>query len=158
GSRDRQNYRPSDSRGTRHRPRTDPQTQPLLETILRAHWGAIAACDFFAVEVLTVRGLVRYYVYFVMELRTPCVEIAGISAEPHGAWMIQIARNLTDTEDGFLLGKTHLIPRPGSALHQGVSEPPPPDRNRASFAARQEPQSQCLRREVRPLHQVRVSR
>ena len=32
------------------------------ETFLKAHWGAIAATDFFSVEVLTRTGLVRYFV------------------------------------------------------------------------------------------------
>lgn len=36
---------------------------------LRAHWGAIAATDFFSVEVLTLHGLVRYFVLFVIDLR-----------------------------------------------------------------------------------------
>jgi hypothetical protein len=30
------------------------------KTFLKAHWGPIAAADFFSVEVLTRRGLVRY--------------------------------------------------------------------------------------------------
>jgi Homeodomain-like domain len=34
---------------------------------LRAHWGAIAATDFFSVEVLTLHGLVRYFVLFVID-------------------------------------------------------------------------------------------
>src|SRR5262249_51552527 len=34
-------------------------------TFLRSHCGVIAAMDFFAVEVLTLRGLVRYFVLFV---------------------------------------------------------------------------------------------
>ena len=32
------------------------------KTFLKAHWGAIAATDFFSVEVLTRAGLVRYFV------------------------------------------------------------------------------------------------
>jgi len=32
-------------------------------TFLKTHWGAIAACDFFTVEVLTFTGLVRYHVF-----------------------------------------------------------------------------------------------
>jgi putative transposase len=39
-------------------------------TFLRAHWGAIAAADFFSVEVLTVGGLVRYLIPFVIDLKT----------------------------------------------------------------------------------------
>ena len=41
-------------------------------------------------------GLVRYVVFFVMTLKTRTVEIAGITSEPDGAWMTQLARNLTD--------------------------------------------------------------
>jgi hypothetical protein len=46
--------------------------------ILRAHWGAIAAMDFFTVEVVTWTGLVRYHVLFVIDLASRRVEIAGI--------------------------------------------------------------------------------
>ena len=79
------------------------------KTFLAAHWEAIAAADFFTVEVLTTAGLVRYFVFFVVRLETRRVEIAGITCSPCGEWMKQIARNLTDCEDGFLLGMRHLI-------------------------------------------------
>ncbi len=79
------------------------------KTFLKAHWGTIAAADFFTVEVLTTSGLVRYFVFFVIELQTRKVEIAGITANPHGRWMQQIGRNLTDAVDGFLMGKRYLI-------------------------------------------------
>ncbi|MFT5510727.1 MAG: putative transposase, partial [Hyphomicrobiaceae bacterium] len=62
-------------------------------TFLKAHWGAIAATDFFTVEVLTRTGLVRYLVLFVIELETRRVNIAGIAPDPDGPWMKQIARN-----------------------------------------------------------------
>jgi len=35
------------------------------KTFLQAHFGGIAAIDFFTVEVLTLSGLVRYFVLFV---------------------------------------------------------------------------------------------
>ncbi len=76
---------------------------------LRFHWGAIVACDFLTVEVLTLHGLVRYHVFFVIDLASRRVEIGGIVRQPTGAWMMQVARNLLDAEDGFLVGKTHLI-------------------------------------------------
>jgi putative transposase len=79
------------------------------EAFLKAHWGAIAATDFFSVEVLTRTGLVRYFVLFIIDLRTRRVEIAGIIQQPEKEWMNQIARNLTDCEDGFLNGSRHLI-------------------------------------------------
>jgi len=39
-------------------------------TFLRAHWGAIAAMDFFTVEAVTLVGLVRYHVLFVLDLES----------------------------------------------------------------------------------------
>ena len=69
---------------------------------MAAHWDGLAAADFFTVEVLTWRGLVRYVVFFVMKLKTRTVEIAGITSQPHEPWMTQMARNLTDPHDGFL--------------------------------------------------------
>jgi hypothetical protein len=48
-------------------------------------------------------------VFFVIELKTRAVQIAGIRISPNGAWMQQVARNLLDPEDGFLHNATHLI-------------------------------------------------
>ena len=79
------------------------------KTFLAAHWDAIAAADFFSVEVLTAGGLVRYLVLFVIELKTRRVHIAGIRSQPDGAWMAQVARNLTDAVAGPLRGFRHLI-------------------------------------------------
>lgn len=78
-------------------------------TFLKAHWGAISAADFFTVEVLRPHGLVRYFVLFVIDLKTRTVEIAGICRQPTGAWMLQIARNLTDADSGPLTGARFLI-------------------------------------------------
>ena len=79
------------------------------KTFLAAHWDGIAAADFFTVEVLTLSGLVRYVVFFVMTLKTRRVEIAGITSEADGPWMMQLARNLTDPGDGFLRGAQYII-------------------------------------------------
>jgi len=48
-------------------------------------------------------------VLFVIEYSTRRVQIAGIKTNPDGQWMKQIARNLTDNEDGFLKGKRYFI-------------------------------------------------
>jgi putative transposase len=85
------------------------QRQLSWREFLRAHWGAIAACDFFTVEVLTLHGLVRYHLFFVIDLASRRVEICGITSQPTGAWMVQVARNLLDVTAGFLISKTHLI-------------------------------------------------
>ena len=78
-------------------------------TFIKAHWGAIVATDLFTVEVVNPFGLVRYHVLFVIDIATRCVCIGGISSDPNGEWMKQVARNLTDMWDGFLLGKRYLI-------------------------------------------------
>ena len=70
---------------------------------------SIAATDFFSVEVPRRSGLIRYFVLFVIDLKTQRVEIAGIIRQPEMDWMSQIARNLTDCEEGFLNGSRHLI-------------------------------------------------
>ncbi len=61
------------------------------------------------VQVLTLAGLRRYPVFFVLELKTRRVHIAGIHPQPGGAWMEQMARNLTDPVDGFLRTARQLI-------------------------------------------------
>ncbi len=70
---------------------------------------SIAATYFFSIEVITRSGLVRYFVLFVIDLKTRRVEIAGILPLPNGEWMKQIARNLTDCDEGFLKGSSHII-------------------------------------------------
>ena len=91
-------------------------------TFLKSHWDVLAATDLFTVEVMTLRGLVRYHVLFVLELSTRAVEIAGIVPEPNGAWMEQIARNLTDAFEGFLRGKRYLIHDRSPLFTSGFTE------------------------------------
>jgi len=91
------------------KPAPERGKKPSWETFLKSHWGAIAATDFFTVEVLTARGLVRYLVLFVIDLKTRTVEIAGIVRQPDRDWMKQIARNMTDARDGFLRSARYLI-------------------------------------------------
>ena len=44
-----------------------------------------------------------------MRLKTRAVHIAGVTTAPNGAYMKQVARNLTDVSDGFLLDSRYLI-------------------------------------------------
>jgi len=76
---------------------------------LKAHWEVMADTDFFTVEVWTPRGLLTYYVLFVMNLSTRSVHIAGMTIAPNGAFMQQLARNLTAVSDGFLASNEFLI-------------------------------------------------
>ena len=79
------------------------------KTFLQAHWEGLAACDLCTVEVLTLAGLRRHLVFFVIELRSRRVTIAGIHPQPGGAWMEQQARNVTDPVDGCLRRARPLI-------------------------------------------------
>ena len=79
------------------------------ETFLKSHWDVMASIDFTTVEVWTKTGLVTFYLLFVMELKTRRVHFAGCTTSPHEVWMKQIARELTNCEDGFLNGKRYLI-------------------------------------------------
>jgi putative transposase len=65
--------------------------------------------DFFNVEVLSLTGLGRYSVLFLIDIKTRRVHIAGIVRQAQGAWMKQVARNLIDGVDGFLQGMRYLI-------------------------------------------------
>ncbi len=78
-------------------------------TFIKAHWDVLAAIDFTTIEVWTKGGLVTFYVLFVMELKSRRVNFAGSTVSPNEVWMKQIARNLTDCEDGFLNGKRYLL-------------------------------------------------
>jgi transposase InsO family protein len=90
-------------------PAPERRTRMPWKTFVAAHWDALAAADFFTVDVLTMAGLVRYVVLFAMKLKTRTVAIAGITSQPSGSWMTQVARNLTDADDGFLRGTEYLI-------------------------------------------------
>jgi len=82
---------------------------PRWSEFIKSHLDSLAATDFFSVEVWTKNGLVTYFVLFVIDLATRRVEIAGITASPDSAWMCQVARNLTDCQDGFLRGKRYIL-------------------------------------------------
>ncbi len=53
--------------------------------------------------------MVTFYLLFVMEIATRRVCFAGCTPNPDGPWMQQIARNLTDVEDGFLKDTRYVL-------------------------------------------------
>ena len=83
--------------------------QSTWKSFLEAHWDVLASIDFTTIEVWTRRGLVTYYLLFVMELETRRVHFAGSTTNPDEPWMLQIGRNLSDAEDGFLRRGQHLL-------------------------------------------------
>ena len=64
---------------------------------IRAHAASTLACDFFAVDTVTLR---RLYVFFVVEVGSRFVHVLGVTANPDGAWVAQQARDfLADLGD-----------------------------------------------------------
>jgi hypothetical protein len=86
-----------------------PDRPMSWRTFVRSHAHLIAAADFFTTEVWTARGLVRHFTLFAIDIATRRVHIAGTTTNPTSAWMEQVARDLTDCDDGFLTGKRFLI-------------------------------------------------
>jgi transposase InsO family protein len=78
-------------------------------TFLKAHWKVLFAADFLTVEVWRPRGLATHYLLIVMSLADRVVAIAGMTGRPDEAWMLQVGRNLTDSESGILRSKQYLI-------------------------------------------------
>ena len=97
-------YDPSPDRGRKTR----------WSKFLKSHWESLAAIDFFTVEIYTLAELTQYMVLVCIDYATQKVEVVGISQQPYGDWMNQMARNLTDSFSGFLKDKKYLI-------HQGFT-------------------------------------
>ncbi|MDD3119252.1 MAG: transposase, partial [Victivallales bacterium] len=76
---------------------------------IKSHWEVLAATDFLSVELLTPFGLMRCMILFFIDIQARTVKLGGVKINPDGAWVKQIARNMTDSWDGFLLGKKYLI-------------------------------------------------
>ncbi|MEK6249790.1 MAG: integrase core domain-containing protein, partial [Planctomycetales bacterium] len=79
------------------------------KTFIKSHWDVLAAIDFTTIEVWTKGGLVTYYLLFVMEVATRRVHLAACTPTLGDQFMKQVARNLTDTFDGFLKGKRYVL-------------------------------------------------
>jgi transposase InsO family protein len=76
---------------------------------IRTQLALLAGTDFFTAEVLTLRGLVTYYVLFFIHLESRRVDIAGITVHPNERWMQQIARNVTMEGCGTLRNCRYLL-------------------------------------------------
>ena len=90
-------------------PAPERKRKTTWKTFLKSHWECLGAMDFTTVEVWTPGGLVTYYLLFVMHVASRRVHFAGCTPNPDDPWMKQIARNLTDCEEGFLTGKRYVI-------------------------------------------------
>src|SRR6266487_4151471 len=77
----------------RHRVPPAPRRQgPTWSQFLKAHAGAIVACDFLTVDAVLLRTL---YVLVFIEIHSRRILYANCSFHPNSAWVTQQARNLT---------------------------------------------------------------
>jgi putative transposase len=76
---------------------------------IRTHLDALTATDFFTAEVWTRCGLVTYSVLFFIHLGSRKVHVAGVTPHPDEGWMVQMARNVTMADWGFLSTGQFLI-------------------------------------------------
>jgi hypothetical protein len=67
------------------------RAEPTWRQFLTAQAHAITACDFLVVETMSLK---RLYVLVFIEHGTRRLHLAGVTAHPTGAWMVQQARNL----------------------------------------------------------------
>lgn len=90
-------------------PAPDRKRQSSWKDFLNTHWDVLASVDFTTIGVWTKKGLVTYYLLFFMEIATRRVHFAGLTVHPDEDWLVQVARNVTDAEEGFLRGKRYLL-------------------------------------------------
>src|SRR5258705_9845222 len=90
-------------------PAPDRKRTTTWPDFIRTHLALLAGTDFFTAEVLTLRGLVTYYVLFFIHLESRRVDIAGITVHPDEPWMKQITRNVTMEDYGALRDRRYLL-------------------------------------------------
>src|SRR6516162_923942 len=90
-------------------PAPERKTTTTWKEFIRTHMEGLVATDFFTTEVWTLGGLVTYYVLFFIHLGSRQVHLAGVTPHPNEAWMVQVARNVTMEEWGFLSPGHYLL-------------------------------------------------
>src|SRR5262249_29814731 len=90
-------------------PAPERKTTTTWKEFIRTHMEVLVATDFFTTEVWTLGGLVTYYILFFIHLGSRKVHIAGMTLHPNAEWTMQIARNITMEEWGFLSPGQYLI-------------------------------------------------
>jgi putative transposase len=85
------------------------KTTTTWKEFIQTHLDVLVATDSFSAEVWTLSGPVTYYVLFFMHLGSRKVYVAGVTPHPNAPWMMQMARNVTMAEWGFLSAGQYLI-------------------------------------------------
>jgi transposase InsO family protein len=90
-------------------PAPERKTTTTWQEFIRTHLDGLVATDFFTAEVWTTCGLVTHYILFFIHLISRKVHVAGVTPHPNEAWMVQVARNVTMADWGFLVPGQYLI-------------------------------------------------
>ena len=90
-------------------PAPERKTTTTWKEFIRTHMDVLVATDFFTAAVWTLGGLVTYYVLFFLHLGSRKIHVAGVTPHPNEPWMVQVARNVTMEEWGFLSPGQYLI-------------------------------------------------
>jgi transposase InsO family protein len=90
-------------------PAPERKSTTTWKEFIQTHLDVLVATDFFTAEVWTLGGLVTYYVLFFLHLGSRKIHVAGVTPYPNAAWMMQMARNVTMAEWGFLAPGQYLI-------------------------------------------------
>jgi putative transposase len=81
-------------------------TSTTWRSFLRRQAAGILACDFLTVDTVLLQ---RLYVLFFIQLHNRRVHLAGVTANPTGAWVAQQARNLLATLENDATAVRFLI-------------------------------------------------
>lgn len=79
------------------------------DKFIKSHMHMMTACDFFQIEILTLRGLVRCSVLFFINLNTRRVHIVPSQVNPTAQWVDQQIKNHSNFSDGIFDNRTYLI-------------------------------------------------
>ena len=69
--------------------RSEAQANRSWKDFIRSHRDVLVGMDFFTTEVLTLKGLMTYYVLFFIQLESRRVSLAGFTPYPDQEWMEQ---------------------------------------------------------------------
>lgn len=90
-------------------PPADGRADSDFNLFFDSHRDVLAACDFCAYELRTPYGLQRRHILFFEDITTREVWCGGITGEPDGNFMAQVARNQLDCFEGKLNRYEYLI-------------------------------------------------
>jgi putative transposase len=80
-------------------------------TFLQADWPPLVAADVFTTEVWTARGLVTYYVAFLLDVQSRRIQMIGCTPYPNEAFVIQCLRQATAETGPLCDGRILLCDR-----------------------------------------------